>query len=59
MTWRWSMASGWICFTRIFKFAPELRFSHGLLNQHKPAADSVQRVYPETDKPQRFSDLFL
>ncbi|GAB3535234.1 porin family protein [Pontibacter brevis] len=28
-----------------FKFAPELRFSHGLLNQHKPVANSTYSSY--------------
>ncbi|MCX2738805.1 porin family protein [Pontibacter anaerobius] len=28
-----------------FKFAPELRFSHGLLNQHKPVAGSTYSDY--------------
>ncbi|AKD03444.1 porin family protein [Pontibacter korlensis] len=30
-----------------FKFAPELRFSHGLLNQHKPLATSQYSGYIE------------
>ncbi|WP_237143985.1 type IX secretion/gliding motility protein PorT/SprT [Pontibacter pamirensis] len=28
-----------------FKFAPELRFSHGLINQHRPVANSVYSNY--------------
>ncbi|TPE40604.1 type IX secretion/gliding motility protein PorT/SprT [Pontibacter mangrovi] len=28
-----------------FKFAPELRFSHGLINQHKPVASSIYSGY--------------
>src|SRR5690606_27343926 len=31
-------------FYPFFKFAPELRFSHGLLNQHKPTNSEFSRL---------------